>query len=108
MNKQGMSSVSPAYDLTFSSGPAGEHCTMIMGEGKNPKLSHLVSLAEIRGIKKQKALQIIDEVEGAVSNNDPKSPQSHCYKPLKTQNLFNIRTIGVDILITCIHSIDRS
>ena len=68
MNEQGRWSVSPAYDLTFSSGPSGEHCTMVMGEGKNPKLSHLVSLAEIGGIKKQKALQIIDEVKGAISN----------------------------------------
>lgn len=26
----------PAYDLTFSDGPAGEQSTMVMGEGKNP------------------------------------------------------------------------
>src|SRR5258708_18566569 len=28
----------PAYDLTFSDGPAGEQSTMVMGEGKNPGL----------------------------------------------------------------------
>jgi hypothetical protein len=26
----------PAYDLTFSDGPAGEQSTMVMGEGRNP------------------------------------------------------------------------
>ena len=35
MSAEGMWSVSPAYDLTFSSGPAGEHSTTVMGEGNN-------------------------------------------------------------------------
>lgn len=67
MDEKGLWRVSPAYDLTFSSGPSGEHCSMIMGEGKNPKVFHLLKLAEIGGIKKQKALQIIDEIKKAVS-----------------------------------------
>lgn len=67
MDEEGSWRVSPAYDLTFSSGPSGEHCSMIMGEGKNPKMSHLLQLAEVGGIKKQKALQIIDEIKKTVS-----------------------------------------
>ena len=67
MDENGVWHVSPSYDLTFSSGPAGEHCTTIMREGKNPTSSHLLKLAEIAGIKKQTALQIIDEVRGAIS-----------------------------------------
>ncbi len=67
MDKNGVWSVSPAYDLTFSSGPAGEHCTMIMGEGKKPTLPHLLRLAEMSGIKKANALQIIDQVKAAVA-----------------------------------------
>ena len=66
MDKNGQWHLSPAYDLTFSSGPGGEHCTMMMGEGKNPRLSHLLKFAEVGNIKKQKALQIIDEVKAAV------------------------------------------
>lgn len=58
--------VSPAYDLTFSGGPNGEHCTTIMGEGLNPTSYHLWQLAEICAIKKQDALRIIDEVRSAV------------------------------------------
>lgn len=67
MNTKGQWSVSPAYDLTFSSGPSGEHCSMFCGEGKNPNLTHFLKLAEVGGIKKQKALQIIDEVRSTVS-----------------------------------------
>ncbi|HEV3269921.1 MAG TPA: type II toxin-antitoxin system HipA family toxin [Candidatus Rhabdochlamydia sp.] len=67
MNEKGIWRVSPAYDLTFSSGPSGEHCSMIMKEGKNPTLSHLLKIAEISNIREQKALQIIDEVKMAVA-----------------------------------------
>lgn len=67
MNEQGLWQVSPAYDLTFSSGPAGEHCTMLMGEGKNPSLLHLLNLAEKSNIAKSVALRIIDEVRNAVA-----------------------------------------
>lgn len=67
MSENGTWLVSPAYDLTFSSGPSGEHCTMVMGEGKNPNLQNLLKLADIGGIKKNKALEAIDEVISAVS-----------------------------------------
>jgi len=67
MNENGVWQVSPAYDLTFSFGPSGEHCTMLMGEGKNPSLALLLKLAEVGGIKKQMALQIINEIQQAVS-----------------------------------------
>ena len=67
MNEKGKWQVSPSYDLTFSSGPGGEHCSMIMGEGKNPTQTHLLKLAEIDEIEKQKALQIMGEVKIAVS-----------------------------------------
>ncbi|MDF3047876.1 MAG: HipA protein [Candidatus Midichloriaceae bacterium] len=65
MDANGTWSVSPAYDLTFSSGPAGEHSTMIMGEGKNPTKGHLLKLASVGNIKQDKALEIIDQVRSA-------------------------------------------
>jgi serine/threonine-protein kinase HipA len=67
MDENGVWHVSPAYDLTFSSGPVGEHCTTVMGEGKNPKLANLLKLAEIGSIKKQKAVEIIEEVKNTTS-----------------------------------------
>lgn len=66
MDEDGHWSVSPAYDLTFSSGPGGEHCTTIMGEGRNPTRTHLMKLAEITGIRKTKTSEIIDEVAAAI------------------------------------------
>lgn len=67
MDENAVWRVSPAYDLTFSSGPAGEHCTTVMGEGKNPRLSHLLKLATLVGIKKQRAIEIIETVKTAIS-----------------------------------------
>jgi serine/threonine-protein kinase HipA len=65
MDAEGGWTVSPAYDLTFSSGPGGEHSTMIMGEGKNPTKGHLLKLAGVGNIKKDKALEIIHQVLAA-------------------------------------------
>jgi len=62
MDLAGNWTVSPAYDLTFSSGPAGEHSTMIMGEGKNPTKEHLLKLASTCNIRQDKALEIINQV----------------------------------------------
>ena len=70
MDQQGHWTVSPAYDLTFSSGPSGEHSTMIMGEGKNPTKKHLLKLAGTLGIKQDKALEIIDQVLAATQKWD--------------------------------------
>lgn len=67
MNKEGGWKVSPAYDLTFASGPQGLHCTKIMGESANPTLRHLLKLARMSGIVEKNALQIIGEVKKAVA-----------------------------------------
>jgi len=65
MDADGTWTVSPAYDLTFSSGPAGEHSTMIMGEGKKTTKEHLLKLASTCNVKKDKALEIIYQVLAA-------------------------------------------
>jgi serine/threonine-protein kinase HipA len=66
MDEKGSWTVSPAYDLTYSLGPAGEHCTMILGEGKNPTKNHLLELAKKHEIHSKTAKNIIDEVQEAV------------------------------------------
>lgn len=70
MDETGNWTISPAYDLTFSSGLAGEHSTMIMGEGKNPTKNHLLKLAGTVGIKQDKASEIIDQVLAATQKWD--------------------------------------
>jgi len=67
MDENGVWCLSPAYDLIFSAGPEGEHCTMIMGEGKIPGISHLLKLADVASIKHERALEIIDQVKNAVT-----------------------------------------
>lgn len=57
--------LSPAYDLTFSFGPGGEHSTTYLGEGKNPTRIHLKKLADKHSIKDGK--KIINEIEEVVS-----------------------------------------
>jgi serine/threonine-protein kinase HipA len=67
MDEGGTWRVSPAYDLTFSSGHSGEHATLVMGEGCSPGLGHLLKLAAVAGIRKDRALAIVDHVADAVS-----------------------------------------
>lgn len=86
MSDQGGWSVSPAYDLTFSWGPSGEHSTMIMGEGKNPKKEHLLKLAQVVDIPKSKTLEIIDQVTGSVSRWREFAQESNVSRP-QTQGI---------------------
>ncbi len=65
MEADGVWHAAPAYDLIFSAGPAGEHSTTVMGEGKNPERKHLQALGRKFDIKK--ADDIIDHVAAAVS-----------------------------------------
>lgn len=67
MNEVGEWRLSPAYDLTFSSGPGGEQSTMVMGEGKLPGLSHLRALGEEAGVGKVLVDDIIDQTRVALS-----------------------------------------
>ncbi len=67
MNENGGWTLSPAYDLTFASGPGGEQCTTVMGEGKNPGTDHLLRLAEVAGIRKNDGAEIIEITNSSLS-----------------------------------------
>ena len=41
--------LAPAYDLTFSPGPGGEHTMTVAGEGRQPGLEHILRIAEGAG-----------------------------------------------------------
>jgi serine/threonine-protein kinase HipA len=68
MDQSGAWKISPAYDLTFSSGPGGEHCTTILGEGKTPTTKHLLDLAKMVNIKTDEADNIISDIIKAIAN----------------------------------------
>lgn len=59
-------SLAPAYDLTFSNGPGGEHSTTVDGHGLDIKQQNCVRLAEKFDITPRETKQIITEVEEAV------------------------------------------
>ncbi len=59
--------LAPAYDLTFSPGPGGEHSTTYAGEGKSPAREHFLKLAGGADIAGRDADNIIDEVAEAVA-----------------------------------------
>jgi len=66
MDASGEWKLSPAYDLTFSSGPAGQQSMLVMGEGKLPQRSHLKELGEAFDIKRQTISAIIEQTREAL------------------------------------------
>ena len=67
MDEEGKWVLSPAYDVTFSSGPRGEQSTMVMGEGSNPHITHLRALAQEAKLDPARAQEIIDQTRSALS-----------------------------------------
>ena len=67
MSEPGDWRLAPAYDLTFSEGPGGEHSMTVAGEGQAPGRDHLLRLAEPAGIARRVAESMIDDVAAAVS-----------------------------------------
>jgi serine/threonine-protein kinase HipA len=67
MDATGRWRLAPAYDLTFSSGPGGQHSTLVMGEGLAPGRDHLIALAKTAGLAERHAMHIIDRTRAALS-----------------------------------------
>ncbi|HUA59771.1 MAG TPA: type II toxin-antitoxin system HipA family toxin [Verrucomicrobiae bacterium] len=65
LNDENQWRFAPAYDLTFSNGPAGEQTMMVMGEGKNPGPEQLIALAKAHNLKR--GPRILERVRQAIS-----------------------------------------
>jgi serine/threonine-protein kinase HipA len=55
MNEQGLWKLSPAFDLTYSFGPGGEHSTSVAGHGKSITRAHLLQVGKAGGISTKAA-----------------------------------------------------
>jgi len=66
MNAQRQWQLAPAYDLTFSHGPGGEHHMDICGEGLRPLRQHLTRLASEGGLDLPWAMNRLDEMLAVV------------------------------------------
>jgi len=68
MQRDGTWHMAPAYDLTWSAGPSGEHSSTVLGHGKDIGREQLIALATKADIKDQDAGQIIDRAQSAITN----------------------------------------
>lgn len=68
MNDSGRWSLSPAYDITFSAGPGGEHTLDVAGEGRDPSSGHILSVADSVGLSSNFAKEATEIVREVVSH----------------------------------------
>ena len=68
MDAAGEWALAPAFDLTFSPGPGGEHYLAIDGEGRRPSRANLLVEGAAAGLAPRRMAAIIDEVAAAVRN----------------------------------------
>lgn len=68
MDETGEWRLAPAYDLTYSAGPGGEHYLDVEGEGKNPTRKQVHALGRRHGLPHRLIDTIIDEVRAAVAD----------------------------------------
>jgi len=66
MDPAGAWRLSPAYDLTYSAGPGGEHYLDIDGEGRNPTREHVRRLCRQHGLGDLAIDEAIEAVHAAV------------------------------------------
>ena len=67
MDEQGRWTLAPAYDLTFSAGPQGEHSTTIMGQG-TPSRDALIRLGSSVPLTKHAIHTIIEQCQDALAS----------------------------------------
>lgn len=66
MEPDGTWRLTPAYDLTYSTGPGGEHTMSIAGEGRAPGRAHLADLAKKMSIAPAAMGAIVEQVDAAM------------------------------------------
>ncbi|MDA8020193.1 MAG: type II toxin-antitoxin system HipA family toxin [Thermoanaerobaculia bacterium] len=75
MSESGDWHLAPAYDLTFSPGPRGEHSMTVAGEGKAPSRKHILELAQLAGVKPSETRAVLEDVLTAVGAWDEVSEE---------------------------------
>ncbi len=67
MKRDGTWRMAPAYDLTWSNGPGGEHSSSVLGFGKDITRSHLISLGKKADMKEPDIIKVIEDAQTAIS-----------------------------------------
>jgi serine/threonine-protein kinase HipA len=68
MDGSGAWRVAPSYDLTYASGPGGEHYLDVEGEGRTPTRAHVLKLGRRHGLNEKNVAQIIERVRVAIAD----------------------------------------
>jgi serine/threonine-protein kinase HipA len=67
MEHNGTWRMAPAYDLTWSFGPGGEHSSSVLGHGKNITRDHLIELGKKADMKKPEIINVLERAQEAIS-----------------------------------------
>lgn len=78
--------LAPAYDLTFSEGPGGEHQMDVCGEGRNITRDHLLKLARQGGVDADFAQAVMDRA-GAEAQTFAARAKRHAIRPATVKTL---------------------
>lgn len=68
MGRDGVWHLAPAYDLTFSNGPGGEHSTSVLGHGRDITRAHVTALGKKAEMNADEIAQTTDQVEAAIGD----------------------------------------
>ncbi|MGP3699826.1 type II toxin-antitoxin system HipA family toxin [Rhodobacter sp. NSM] len=68
MDAGGRWRLSPAYDVSFSDGPGGEHHLAVAGEGRRPGRQHVESVGRALGMKPAAIARLVDPVRAAIAD----------------------------------------
>ena len=67
MERNGAWRMAPAYDLTWSFGPGGEHSSSVLGHSKNITRDHLIELGKKADMNKPEIINVIERAQEAIS-----------------------------------------
>lgn len=85
MEPDGAWRLAPGFDLTYAPRPYGERWTTVAGVGRQVRGSHLLTLAQVLGIRSRDARQVLDQVTEATARVRRFLEEYGCQGPVSRQ-----------------------
>jgi serine/threonine-protein kinase HipA len=85
MGQTGAWRLSPAYDLSFSDGPGGEHHLSINGNGLNPTVEDLQAVGQGAGLRPRRISAIMAELTETVAKWEVYANESGVPRPRRDE-----------------------
>ncbi len=93
MDDQGAWRLAPAFDLTFSPGPGGEHSTTVAGEGRAPGLDQVQTLARQFGLRPRELDALRESVNAAIELWAEFAEQAECRRSVTKEIAARLQTV---------------